>query len=133
MTWVVVVAIVVVFDALTFLGLRYAIGRTWRPLLDRYPPRDPGPEAVSRRFQSFRLGFLNLGWSVHVAADEAHLHLVPAAVARFLGCHAISIPWDVMRVLRRSRNNRWVTVRLEPYTRLEGPAWCLDLADAEPG
>jgi len=128
MTWLVVVAIVVALDVLTIAGLRLGIGRTFRPLTDRYPPREPAPDAVHRRFQSFRLGFINLGWSIHVAADETHLHLVPAALARLVGCRPLSIPWSAMRVTRRSRNGRWAKVRLEPFHTLEGPAWCLDLA-----
>ncbi len=133
MTWVVVVIVIVAFDLLTVVLIRRFVGRTWQSMVDRFPPRDPAPDAVTRNFQSFRLGVINLGWSVHVAADESYLHLRPARFVRLFGCRPLSIPWDAISVVRRSSNGRWATVRLAGAPPLEGPAWCLDLAGEASG
>lgn len=104
---------------------------SWARWHDSFPPVPPGPDAVSRQFQSFSVGLLNLGYSVHVTVDAGHLHLRPTAMVRCLGMRSVSIPWDAVEFVgvfpfgRRRARVAGVS--------LIGPAWCLDLARARSG
>jgi len=97
----------------------------WSPALAAYPPREPAPDAVRRRFQSFGLGLVNMGLSIHVAADDGYLHLTPLLPWRMLGARGASIPWSAMKPVGKR------VVRLDGH-RLDGPSWCLDLASPSP-
>ena len=72
------------------------------------------------------MGLLNLGFCIHVAADESHLHLQPAAVLRIFGAQTASIPWASIGIAKRGR--RWMSAKINNRT-LYGPAWCLGLAE----
>ncbi|MDY7107627.1 MAG: hypothetical protein SYC29_03230 [Planctomycetota bacterium] len=120
-----------IFDLLLAWFLIWAIMRAgWRPLTMRYPPVDPAPDAVRRTFQSFRLGAINLGYCVHVAADEHHLHLMPARIIRWCGAEAMSVPWSAIEPGKRLIGGKWMTVSIDGRA-LAGPAWCLALADPD--
>ena len=95
----------------------------WRPMLAPFPPREPAPDAVRRRFQSFSVGPVNMGLSIHAAADEECLHLVPLALWQRLGARPASIPWSAMEPAGRS--GRIVRVA---GLRIIGPKWCMQLA-----
>ena len=97
----------------------------WNPALRNHPPLEPADGAVCRTFQSFSLGLVNMGWSVHVAADAHHLHLTPVKFMRMIGARAASIPWSAMRPVG---GNRSTVVMLDGRHRLTGPRWCMELA-----
>jgi len=104
----------------------------WRPILAAYPARVPAADAVRRRFQSFSIGCVNMGLSIHVAADDEFLHLVPLGIWRMLGANPASIPWSALTPVGRSGR----AARLDGH-RLEGPRWCMaliggSLAGSEP-
>ncbi len=96
----------------------------WNPALKPHPPVEPEVDAVRRDFQSFSLGLVNMGWSVHVAADAHHLHLTPIKPMRLLGARSASIPWSAMRPVGGSRST---VVTLDGRQRLIGPRWCMEL------
>lgn len=107
-----------------------------RELAGRFPARDASPDAVTRRFQSFRIGSVGLGGSFHVGVDEAFLHLQPTWLARRLAIPAMSIPWDEIRLHdRRTRKFKGIlglkaTIGTGPSAiDLSGPAWCLEFAE----
>ena len=100
----------------------------WRPMMNQYPPRDPAPNAVGRNFQSFRFGVINLGFSVHVAADEEHLHLRPAHFLRWCGAGPISVPWSAIRPGKPMLGGKWMTASINGKN-VAVPAWCLELAN----
>jgi len=100
----------------------------WTPISEQFPARAPGAGAVRRPYQSFRVGFLNLGCSIHATADEQHLHLEPAAYLRWFKARTVSVPWEAITVEKRSRSGRWITAKIDKWT-IMGPAWCLDLAE----
>lgn len=125
----IIVAIVLIVDALiVFVAVPRVVASAWAPIA-KYAPVEPAPDAVRRNFQSFKLGLLNMGWSVHVAVDEEHLHLFPALVMRLWGMNAASVPWGEIRdrgpALFRQRKVRIGTAEVV------GPAWCLGLAAGE--
>ncbi len=133
-TWLIIG--VVIFDlAFTFFLIWAIMTNTWKPLMKKYPAQEQGEDAVRRNFQSFKFGMISLGCSIHVAADEYHLHLTPASFFRRFGAGAISIPWNSFQDYKRKKGSRWAEVRLD-NTRVVGPAWCLELveppADNEP-
>lgn len=101
--------------------LRSSLGK----LAEQFPFTEPDPGAVRRNFQSFRVGLVNAGYSMHVAVDDGYLHLMPAAILRWCGVRAMSVPWAEIRVLRRFGGYRKAKVGAVD---LYGPGWCLDLA-----
>jgi hypothetical protein len=101
------------------------VGATLRPLVSAFPPVPPAPDAVRRRFQSFRFDMLNFGGCIHVAADERCLHLFPSWLARRFGMRDMSVPWSELQ--RTGGKGKWVEVKLRGVT-IRGPAWCMNLA-----
>lgn len=124
------ISLIVVVDGLIlFVLVPRVVKAAWEPIGGRFPPVEPAPNAVRREFQSFKIGLLNLGWSVHVAVDEEHLHLFPAWLPRVWGMTAASVPWPEITDKGPSLfGQRKVRVR---QTVLIGPAWCLELACAD--
>jgi hypothetical protein len=111
---------------LAILGAVFsACASTLKPLRDAFPPVEPAPDAVRKRFQSFGFNLVNLGGCVHVAADDLWLHLRPARVARWVGMRDMSIPWAAI-TLERVRG-KWAVAKVGGVS-VRGPAWCLALA-----
>jgi hypothetical protein len=103
----ILVAAIVLFDCLVAALVGWGMVHLgWRPWAREYPPHPPAPDAVRRRFQSFRVGMMNLGGAIHVAVDEDHLHLTPVRVLRWIGMSPISVPWGSITI--RRRRGRWV-------------------------
>ena len=126
----IVVALFIVLDVVVIGGIAFGMVHfLWRPLLERFPPIEPAEDAVRRPYQSFNINLLNLGWSVHVTADEAALHLEPVRPLRAIGFRPLSIPWDDIEYVR-PRGARGAEVRVGRET-IRGPSWCLDLARPE--
>ena len=129
MTIAIIITAVIVADLLlTWLLIWGLLRGAWSPLMQRYPAQPVAADAITRNFQSFKFGMVNLGCAIHVSADEKALHLTPAKFIRWFGGETVSIPWDAITVRSRSRNGKWVTASLNGTT-LMGPAWCLDLAE----
>jgi hypothetical protein len=99
----------------------------WRPMVAPFPPREPGPDAVRRRYQSFSFGIVNMGLSIHVAADDEYLHLIPLGPWQALGATPASIPWSAMKPVGKSGCAAMVGGH-----RMVGPAWCMELIAPEP-
>ncbi len=123
------IILLAVIDALVTVVVLWAVVRFgWKPFAQRFPPRSADPDAVGRRFQSFRLGVLSFAFCIHVAADQRHLHLQPAKILRFFGAPTASVPWSSIQIQKHSRTGRWITAKINERTFL-GPAWCLGLAE----
>lgn len=88
----------------------------------KFPPVLPQIHAERRNFQSFGLGMLNCGWSFHVAADRAYVHLFPAWLFRTLGVPNFSIPRSELKDPKKCFGGVRVTVAGND---LRGPRWCL--------
>ncbi|MHC4416408.1 MAG: hypothetical protein ACYS0G_14125 [Planctomycetota bacterium] len=123
--------IIVAALAESFVILWAIVRFGWKPLADVFPPQPSQPDAVVRRFRSFRVGVVNFGFSMHVAVDERHLHLETVALFRWFGARPVSVPWESIRIQKRSRWGRWITAKVGPRT-ITGPAWCLELAEPTP-
>ncbi|MHC4220071.1 MAG: hypothetical protein ACYSU7_16625 [Planctomycetota bacterium] len=130
MSWgQILIAGIIVFSIVETLVILWAVVHFgWSPIHKKFPTRAPDAEAVTRSYQSFKVGILNLGFSVHVAVDEHFLHLTPAAYLRGFGAGTLSIPWEAITVEKRSRSGRWITIKIDKWT-IMGPAWCLELAE----
>ncbi len=125
-TWI-IIAFVLGMVCLDWLIISTIVRNSWGEIARSFSPRPIAPDAVRRSFQSFRVGLMSLGWCVHVAADDTHLHLLPARLPRLLGCRAASIPWDQVTHVRKLL--RWSHVRIAGVD-VRGPAWCLNLAES---
>ncbi|MBL8991326.1 MAG: hypothetical protein JNJ48_07075 [Phycisphaerae bacterium] len=128
-----IIAIVAIFLVVDFIivgaVLTLAAGPV-KKLAARFPPVPPAPDAVGRRFQSFRIGIMNLGFCIHAAADEKHMHLSPARLARIFGVRPMSIPWSAVR-LTGKRSTGALEAKVEG-TSVYGPEWLMSLA-GQPG
>jgi hypothetical protein len=128
MIWTVIVPAIIVFDVLLTAGLIWFVLRmVWGSMRDRFPAVEPQPDAVTRRYQSFRFGVVNFGCAIHVTADETHLHLSPLGFMQKLGGLPISIPWEAIAIKKPANGGKWTTVMIG-MQRVTGPAWCLELA-----
>jgi hypothetical protein len=101
----------------------------WNPVMAVFPPVEPAEESMSRKFQSFSLGLLNLSMSVHATVDADYLHLQLAGYLRFLGATNASIPWSVMGPPRPGFLGS-MTVMVNGSA-LSGPKWCLAVNDPD--
>ena len=98
----------------------------WRPVAKQFPEREHGPDAVTRNFQSFGLGIINMGLSIHATVDASYLHVRPVTWLRVMGASPMSIPWESMT----PTGKRGRAVRLDNGTRLDGPKWCFKMLNA---
>ena len=120
----------VVFDIVVVVLLVAMLCRkAWSPIQKTWQARPAADDAVRRSFQTFKIGIMNLGLAVHVAADEAYLHLTPIAAMRCLGLESVSIPWDAISDIKPTRfsRGRYRDAKIGATT-IMGPAWCMDLA-----
>lgn len=98
----------------------------WRPIFLAYPLQPKGLDAVSRRFQSFGVSIVNMGFSIHATTDDEHLHLEPLWVWQVLGASPASIPWTELSPEPRSLLAReGCAVRLNGNL-IVGPRWCFE-------
>jgi hypothetical protein len=123
-----VLALVACETFLIAFVLKATIGRAFSTLAEKYPPVEPGADAVERKFQSFKFGAINAGLSVHVAVDSDYLHLRPARVLWWVGAREISVPWDVIDLGAKRGYSRRATIG---SLKMIGPAWALDLAEPD--
>ncbi len=118
-------------DAMIVLVVgRLLVSTLWKPLAHGHEHVEPLPDAVRKNFQSFRIATANFGFCVHVAVDENRLHLLPARFLRWFGARPMSIPWDQVNL--KKRGGHWSSVKIGKRS-VHGPAWCLNLAEPEPG
>jgi len=134
LTWVILTnnplaTTLLVIDCVASLPLLMwlAFAALWNPMIADYSVKPPLPEAVSHRFQSFSLGIVNMGLSIHAAADADYLHLTPIRLFRWLGAQSCSIPWTSMEPIGRKGNMAKVDGRFV----IHGPKWCMQLASSE--
>lgn len=116
------VLIVLAIDTVIVVAIAKTAAAFFNDLAARHPERTPEAGAVSRSFQSFRHGVLNLGWCGHVTVDGFGVHVRPAWLPRVAGARGSSVPWTAIEV--RERSGRMVTVRVGA-TEFAGPAWAL--------
>ncbi len=127
-TFWIIIAFVVALDLVVIpLVLRLAIGGLWKPIAQAHPPIEPAPDAVTRRYQSFKAGIVNLGFSFHVSVDESSLHLRPTGIGRLVGLTPASVPWSTITPRQRGRFAHTVVIAGKT---IAGPKWCLELAGA---
>jgi hypothetical protein len=127
-----IVACIIVVGAGLVAGVFWVIGAlTWKPWQRRYPAQPILHGAVSQQFQSFGLGRLSrLNNCVTIIADEQHLHLVPFAALRWVGCGRMSLPLDRIGDVRPGWMPRFQMSAQIDGQAISGPEWCLKLADS---
>lgn len=103
-----------------------------RTFFDTFPSRPELPDVVRREFRSFSIGIINLGFSVHAAADHEHLHMNPAQFVRLCRMRPMSIPWSELKLTvgKNSGGERRATIHADKHSwTLRGPRWCLELIE----
>lgn len=116
-------------DAIVVFTIVRAAAFGWNRFAVDHPPTEPLEPSETRRFQSFSIGMINLGFCVHVTVDEQRLHLTPILPMRWAGLRPASMPWEAIDLRPPGWRKRWRTARLGPGLDLHGPAWCLQLAE----
>jgi len=124
-----IILVIVAFELTTVIAVvGLLIQSTWFPLAQRYPRKNVLEPSTRRNFQSFNIGVLGLGYSVHVIVDDEHLHLLPSAILGFFKCSKISIPWDDIVLAKKQPIFRWLRSCELGKFKIVGPAWCFKLA-----
>lgn len=134
-TIILLVALFLVIDLIVVCSIVTLAAAPAKKLAAAYPPVPPKPDAVVKRFQSFRIGMMGLGGCIHVAADEKYMHLTPARFARWFGVRAMSIPWTKIELTGKRYKGRGVAAKIDGKLDIVGPPWVMDLAaddSAEP-
>lgn len=130
-TWhvVMIVGLFLSVDAVVVGALlHFAVQSALSPLSTMYPALPLGPGAVRRNFQGIARNHMNMGWSVHLAADETHLHVLPAAIFRMCGAKASSVPWDAIQVTSQRRWTCRLKIAGAGNDEYVFPAWVGNLA-----
>lgn len=120
--------VIVVSIAVVLVVVPMIVRRTWGRWVPAFVPQPHEDGAVTRRYQSFNVGLLNLGHGVHVTVDSRFLHLRPSMFTSVFGIRPVSIPWEAIRVdgtFPFKRRNAMIA-----GVPLIGPAWCLEMAEA---
>ena len=126
---VIVIGLFVATDLVVIpLIIRTIVNGSWGELQNAFPARPVAGGAVLREFQSLRIGTANFGGCVHIAVDEACLHLLPAMFIRWFGAGPVSIPWESLSEVRRTSRGRFAEA-VAGRKRLTAPAWALELAE----
>ncbi|MEM1330476.1 MAG: hypothetical protein AAGG07_07940 [Planctomycetota bacterium] len=115
---------------IAFFVVRALVKGAFNDMARAHPATDPLPDAVSKRFQSFQIGIVNLGLCVHVAVDDECLHLTPIKLFRCIGALPSSVPWSAVEPVGKPGKRR-AKVKIG-MTQLRGPAWALSLATPPP-
>lgn len=123
-----VVGIVIVDTVVISALIRSLIGGTWNKMAEKHPFTEPPPEAIRKNFQSLKVGLLNMGWSVHLAVDADHLHLMPAKFFRVMRARPISLPWDAL--VLKSKRKRYSDIKVG-MTIITVPTWCVEMLDSQ--
>lgn len=125
-TFWVIMAVVVADLIFVPLVISVLVRGGWNPIAERFPSREPNGDAVTKHFQSYKVGLLNLGFMVHTSVDDMCLHLRPAWFGRRIGMKGASVPWEAIDPVRR-RGRRYAEVKIGNHT-VFGPRWALELA-----
>jgi hypothetical protein len=100
----------------------------FEPLHRQFPPREMLDGAVEKRFQSMSSGMVNMGSSMHIAVDDAHVHIAPAWVMRRLGGKPFAVPLAEVRVkseakLAKAKWEWWPVAGKFGKVEVSAPAW----------
>jgi len=125
---ILIVTMFIAVDGLVVWAIRQWVKHTFAELAAAFPAGQPGPGAVSKRYQGISIDSLNFGWSFVVAADEQAVHFAPMWIARVFGARSFSVPWDAVK-LQGKRRGRWFQRAKIGRWELLGPAWALKLAE----
>lgn len=128
----ILVAAIVLTDLMIVGAVLSAVGSSVRETGKEFPPVQPAADAITKAFQSFKLGMLGLGKCVHVSVDDQYLHLRPAMLARWIRVPPMSVPWAQVQVTgstlaSRLKLGKSLKAKLGTLD-IEGPQWCLNLA-----
>lgn len=125
---ILIVAIFLAVDAVVLLAIRAWVKMTFAELAAAFPPVDPSPGAVTRRYQGISVDNLNFGFCFIVTVDEHGVHFAPMRLARTFGARGFSVPWDAVNMQGR-RRGRWMQKARIGKWEITGPAWALKLAE----
>ena len=118
----------VICDAIFVIGIIAVFMKLkWAPIANAHPQRAPADDAILKKFQSYKIDLLNLGFCIHTSVDEQYLHLTPVKFLQKLGGKPVSIAWRFITDVKPTSFGKSLTARIGNHT-LTGPSWCLELA-----
>lgn len=100
----------------------------FEPLHRQFPPQAMLEGAVEKRFQSMSSGMVNMGGCMHIAVDDAHVHVAPAWAVRRLGGKSFAVPLAEVRVDSDAKHVRakwgwWPVAGKFGRIDVNAPAW----------
>lgn len=128
MTLALIIAAIIIGDSVIFIGIIAVFMRImWTPIAAAHPQQTPADDAVLKKFQSFKIDMLNLGFCIHTSVDEHYLHLTPVKILQKLSGKPASIAWINITDVKPTRFGKTMSARIGKH-KITGPAWCLQLA-----
>ncbi len=129
--WVVVLLIAGIMlpieIAVVYMLLRGPVNDVFNRLHVKFPPQPIGAHAVRRNFQSAKKDIVNLGFCVHFAVDDRYVHVMPAAVLRWVVAKPSSVPVEL--VSAKQSDMSYAEIVFDDVT-LVGPTWVVREAAA---
>lgn len=119
-----IVAFVVIDTVVMVIAIGYILRNSFEPLA-KYPPREPEPGSMTRNFQSFSFGIVNVGWGFHITVDSKYLHFRPSLIERWFKIPPASVPWEDVRIVKVGKRHTKARIGAADLT---GPTWCMSLA-----
>jgi hypothetical protein len=126
----VIVSLVIAVDVVVFYALRVWMLSVFESLVKRFPARPVEHGALTRRFQSLRLGVTSFGFSFEIALDETNAHFTPHRLARWFGAQRFSVPREVLAAAKKGIGG-YSSVKLVDW-RLLAPNWVFEPRDDAP-
>jgi hypothetical protein len=119
-----IVSLVIAVDVVVFYALRVWMRGVFESLVKRFPARPVEHGALTKRFQSLRLGVTSFGFSFEIALDETHAHFSPHRLGRWFGAQRFSVPREVLATGKKI-GLLYTSVKLLDW-RLLAPNWVFE-------
>lgn len=128
---------IVAFDLVfALVVVRLLAHSALEPIVREFPAVEPVGVVHDRRAQSFRIGLMNLGFSLRVRTDAGYIHLTPEPWVRWTGLHAVSLPVDCLRAGAGRPRKGWLhPIEIEGervQETIHAPRWVWLLAGGAP-
>jgi hypothetical protein len=126
------IAIVFLVDTIIICFVIGGISRrVWAPLANQFPKKPFANESFRRNFQTVAMGSVSFGFSVHMVADDEHLHWIPARFMRIFGCKSLSIPWTSIYAAPKQpvfqKSLAKICLISQSKTIFTVPRWCVEI------
>ena len=125
---------VVVEAIIVYFIVGSMIRRAWSAIASPFPEQSIGINAFRKNFQTIAIGSINLGFSVHLVADDNYLHWIPTRLLKIFGCRTMSIPWSSIHLAPKQpifqKRIAKICLSTTKAQVIAIPRWCLEIKNS---